>query len=140
MIYLKVNDTQYPLSTTLGTAAALEKEHKLPLPEMFAKISESQIGLLIDVLACGHKRSGEDADEAAFRAAILEGDLDYHALENETMRFVAQLLFSGTSKEQGEKVDASGLFNENAKNLLRGLLGLPTVHVQPTQTASPETT
>ena len=116
---VSVGNTDYELSTTLGTARALETKFKMPLGQIFQRIEQADLSELIDVLcvaAANNKQLGAD---------ILE-HWDYTDLQIAVQELLLGIMFSGTDENKEQKI-AKLPVSEMEKNAMREMLGLPTM-------------
>ena len=120
-MFVKINEKEYELSTKLGTAMTLEKKHKISIMQLFEKLQNADVCELIDMIDIAAKQVNKDSE--------IKNDLlahyDYMDLFLLVKDLLIKILFSGTDKQNEEKL-AKFPINEEAKNAIRELLGLPT--------------
>ena len=120
-MFITVNGTSYELKTTLGSAKALEKRFNMPISSIFGKIDSAEIGELIDIL----KTALVDKSEAAKVEEEILDNWDYADIQTAVQEVLASIMISGSDEEKERKLDRL-VPDDNAKNALRAVLGLPT--------------
>ena len=118
-MFLTIGDTEYTLQTTLGTAESIEIKFQKPLMDVLIGIESAVIKELVTIIAIAAGKIGDSKLNEDIKA-----HMDYIELQSAVMELLARMMFSGTAEQVEKKLDkfAGG---EQAKNVLRGLLGLP---------------
>lgn len=119
MMHIQVSDQQYELSTKLGTLRQIESRFKVPMMQLFGKLSEALTEELVEITAIAAGK----ANDKAFKDMIY-AEWDFADLFGTVQELVARLLFSGTP-EQNEAKLAKFPAPEQQKNAIRVLLGMP---------------
>lgn len=119
-MFLTVGDTEYELSDKLGTAENIEIKFKKPLMEVLVYVESATIPELISIIAIAAGMIGD-----AKLPKDIKDNLDYIELQTAVQTLLARMMFSGTPEQVEKKLDKFP-GGENAKNAIRGLLGLPT--------------
>ena len=119
---INLGDKEYTLKTTLGVAVALEQKFKLTLSQIMDKIGTAEIMELIDILKTS---AGKDAGED-FSAEALD-NLDYTGLMLAVQDLLIELMFSGTPEQNEDKINRLFPGDEQTKNAMREMIGLPTL-------------
>ena len=117
-MFININGNEYELSTKLGISVKIEKKFRLPLTQVFEKISSAEIDELVDILAI----SANKLNDKDFKTEILD-NWDYVDLQSAVQELLARLMFSGDSEEVEEKIEKYPV-GENQKNLIRRMLGI----------------
>jgi len=130
-MFIKIGEKEYELSTKLGTAMAIERRFKVPVIQLFGKLSEATTEELVTIVEIAAKKT----DDKSFRTEMLE-HYDYLDLFRTVQEIVVRLMFSGTPEENEAKL-ARYPASDEQKNVIRGLLGMPIPEV-PEPLASPE--
>ena len=119
-MFVKINEKEYELSTKLGTAMLIEKKFKIPVKDIFEKLSIATTEELIAMVEIAAKQ----ADKTVDIATELINNYDYLDLFILVQELVVKIMFAGTA-EQNEAKLSKLKFDEEAKNAIRELLGLP---------------
>lgn len=120
-MFIKAGATEYELSTKLGVSLKIEKNFRLPLTQVFDKISVAEIDELIKILAI----AADKVQDNSFKEQILQ-NWDYTDLQYTVQELLSKLMFTGTPEEIEEKVNKFPV-GETQKNAIRGMLGIPLV-------------
>ncbi len=118
-MFITVGDNQYELSTKLGIGKKIEAAFRMPIMQVFFKLSEAEVDELIKIVAI----AADKQTDKQFSADVYE-EWDFIDLFNAVQEIVARLLFGGTP-EQNEAKLAKFPAPEQQKNWIRGILGLP---------------
>lgn len=127
----EINGTIYEVSTKLGVVRAVEQKFHCPFSEVFDKLQTGEVDELIFILA-----AGVPADQRQDIRADIEAAWDYMELNLAAQEFCLKAMFSGTP-EQIEKKLAQFPADDNGKNSIRELLGIPTVPAQTAEAPEP---
>lgn len=118
-MFIKVADKEYELSTKLGVSLKIEKNFKLPLTQIFDKISVAEIDELIKIISL----SANKLNDKDFTDELLD-NWDYSDLQYAVQELLSKLMFTGTAEEIERKV-AKYPVGEDQKNMIREMLGIP---------------
>lgn len=119
-MFIKIGKNEYELSTKLGTSLKIEKKFKLPLTQVFDKISVAEIDELVDILSI----SAGKIHDGNFKEEILD-NWDYTDLQCAVQELLSRLMFTGSDEDIETKIEKYPV-GEAQKNLIRGMLGLPS--------------
>lgn len=118
-MFIKIGKNEYELSTKLGISLKIEKKFRLPLTQVFDKISAAEIDELVDILSI----SAGKVQDKSFREEILD-NWDYTDLQCAVQELLSRLMFTGSDEDIEAKIEKYPV-GEAQKNLIRGMLGLP---------------
>lgn len=121
-MYIEVNGESYELNTKLKTSRRIEQRFKIPLIQLFPKLSEALTGELIDIISIAADIPDGEVKREFVRA--LGEHWDYAELQMAVQELIARLNFSGTDEEVERKLQRYPL-PEEQKDPFRKLLGLP---------------
>lgn len=119
-MFITIGENEYELSTKLGTSLKIEKKFKLPLTQVFDKISVAEIDELVDILSI----SAGKIHDGNFKEEILD-NWDYTDLQCAVQELLSRLMFTGSDEDIETKIEKYPV-GEAQKNLIRGVLGLPS--------------
>ena len=66
-MFIKIGEKEYELSTKLGTAMAIERRFKVPVIQLFGKLSEATTEELVTIVEIAAKKT----DDKSFRTEML---------------------------------------------------------------------
>lgn len=123
-MWIKVGEEQYELSTKLGVGRKIEDRFKIPIGQLFGKLTEAQSSELVDIvcIAAG-KDDNRKPEDQTFKKAIYE-EWDFSDLYGAVQELVVRLMFSGTPEQNETKLERFPV-TEAQKNAIRRLLGMP---------------
>ena len=121
-MYIKVNGLDYELKTTLGVTAKIEKRFNSTVPNLSQRLATATVDELLDILIIAIV--AEDPTKKTLRNDMLD-EWGYFDLFTAAQSLFTALMFSGTPEDAEAKIDAYR-GDENEKNALREMLGLPT--------------
>lgn len=124
-MFITLGDTEYELKNTLGVAERIETKFKKPLTEILAYVEAAVIPELITIIAIAAGMTGD-----AKLPEDIKDNWDYIELQTAVQELLARMMFSGTPEQVETKIEKFP-GGEDAKNAIRGLLGIP-IPVQPT--------
>lgn len=117
-MFIIIGDTEYELSTKLGTAVKIEQKFKVPLMAIFDRLDTAEIPELISILAIA---AGSTGDREFVEA--VQDNWDYTDLQSAVQELITRLMFSGDAATVEAKL-AKFPADESQKNAIRELLGM----------------
>ena len=114
---LKLNGTDYEVSTNLGTAYEIEKKYNKKVSAILENIDDKEIDQIIPILYIGFKRKNPTITEEEFKNKILDDeDFNYSAFFREVSVFCNLCVsMRETEAEIRERINA--LFEGEAEEI-----------------------
>lgn len=120
-MYIKINENEYELKTTLGVAKALETRAKTTITNIMAELNKT--ATVADMITTLSTALSDKTAVNRFEVDILD-NMDFLTVQKACEELLLNICFGGTPEEQEKKIED---FPASAvrKNLMRKALKLP---------------